>query len=146
MQLQYLTMHFSEHHVLKYFVRDTLGCSCPDDVFNDIVVEQKNQLANSQINYYRILVGKRLLIYLLGDIDCSKLQHILALATHEGMKERDNMKYNRFRLVLHCDNDDMIQPALSTFESIRGIDEKAHMHFIASHDADALFATIQQYR
>ena len=131
-------MQFKQHPVLKNFVREGLGCSCPDNVFDNIEVEHINRSAGTKMNYDRILVGNKLLIYLLGNIRVSNLESILPAVVRAGKYERDVMKYNRFRLVLKLDHTDIKSQAQSLFDSIPERDEKTHLHFISSDDAEGL--------
>ncbi|MCG6938741.1 MAG: hypothetical protein LJE83_11315 [Gammaproteobacteria bacterium] len=138
-------MQFDQHPVIKYFIKNNLGCTCPENVFDEIDVEQKNQLAGKQLNFDRILVGNRLLIYVLKDIDMSNLHKLLPLVVRTGKEERNAMKFNRFRLVLKRDNDiDMESLAYSIFENIPEKDEKIHLHFIADNEANALSGIFKQ--
>lgn len=130
-------MQFKQHPAIKYFVKHSLGCTCPDTVFDEVDVEEKNQLAGKRINYVRILVGSRLLIYVLKDIRVSTLQSVIPLAIHAGKEERDAMKYNRFRLVLDQEHDvDLVKTAHSVFENIPEKDERIHIHIITGYNTD----------
>lgn len=132
-------MQFKQHPVIINFVKGHLGCKCPENVFDKIEVNQKNQLAGKQLNYDRILVGDRLLIYVLKDIDTSNLHVLLPHVVHAGKEERDTMKYNRFRLVLeHKQDSDINKLAHAIFQAIPEKDEKIHLHFINSNDAKIL--------
>lgn len=134
-------MRFSQHPEIKKFVKDKLGCTCPDNVFDEIHIERKNQLAGKQVSYDRLLVGNRLLIYVLKDIDTRNLQSVLPLAVRAGIRERDTMKYNRLRLVLKCEFDcgDMERLVQPVFDSIPEKDEKIHLHYISDYDANSWY-------
>ena len=54
------------HHTdeITRFVRGTLGCQCPDEVFQSIVIGQERTADHGE-PFTRLLVGDRLLIYIL---------------------------------------------------------------------------------
>ena len=54
---------------IKRFVQETLGCSCPEEVFDKI--ECKTNVSSTW--WKRIDVGNRLLIYILDATDVSDL-------------------------------------------------------------------------
>ena len=54
---------------IKRFVQETLGCSCPEEVFDKIECDTDA----SRIWWRRINVGNRLLIYILDATDVSDL-------------------------------------------------------------------------
>jgi hypothetical protein len=59
---------------IKHFVRDTLGCTCPDDVFDKIELQEAN---NNQVK--KINIGDKLLIYILQN--CLKDGKLSSLST-----------------------------------------------------------------
>ena len=49
---------------IEHFVRDTLGCRCPDEVLRSISIDHL-YAADGATPYTRLIVGNRLLIYVL---------------------------------------------------------------------------------
>jgi len=117
---------------VKRFVKDILGCNCPEKVFDVIEVEEKIDMPGILTLDYRINIGNRLLIYLLDTtkktIGIDRLSSLL----EKGVQERDDRGFNRFRLVLvgTCENSEsseMVKKAL--VGKSEGL-EKVHIHFL----------------
>lgn len=126
---------------IKTFVRDTLGCRCPDSVFSQIargLLEIPTHTGPLAVD--RILVGARLLIYLLRTDDAAlaaaSLPDLLAL----GRRERDAAGYNRFRLVLAGEiGSDARQEIEAVFDRERQGDDKVHLHIVSSLPSRSAF-------
>ncbi len=100
---------------VREFARETLGCGCPDEVFDAIEqdtavtldTETDTETAGGLRLKHRFLIGGRLLLYLYHiepDIDNGARMEgftstLRALIEH-GRAVRDQNGYNRFRLVL----------------------------------------------
>ena len=65
-----------DHETAKRFVRDTLGCQCPESVFDQIDYQENSDILGKDVIVKRLLVGNRLLIYVL-EIDNVKSLPIL---------------------------------------------------------------------
>lgn len=116
---------------IKSFVQNTLGCSCPEEVFENI--EYEINLSSSWER--RINVGNRLLIYIINictDTDVvSKVQDAL----EKGVAERNNNNLNRFRLVLVTPVEGGIRvSAEKAFNESKFYDDKTHIHFVNNND------------
>jgi len=113
---------------IEHFVRTTLGCQCPDEVFRSVSIDQL-RTADDAIGYTRLLVGNRLLIYILDAAAVRLADGALADLVGRGCRERNEHGYNRFRLVIACDEpaseDTAVQHA---FDDASGSDERAHLH------------------
>ena len=122
---------------IKTFVRNTLGCGCPEEVF-EYMDCQSNITLNDVVLRNRINIGNRLLIYIVEVHNGDSLKNVLPLLIDTGKKERDNLKFNRFRLVLTSDNiDDTKKNAEDIFKTIDK-DEKVHLHVILKADIPIL--------
>jgi hypothetical protein len=120
----------SPEHI-KHFVQNTLGCGCPEEVFRSIDVCRNVRLNSFIVLDYAIIIGNRLLVYILeaGSAGCVE-EHLLVLVK-AGKKEREEKGLNRFRLVLVAEEPDGVKNiAERLFEELRGTDEKAHLHII----------------
>jgi hypothetical protein len=119
--------------IVKEFVKGSLGCQCPDEVFEDIeLLMDKEGL--------RIHIGKKLIVRLfpLGKraetITSEKLLQIFS----SGQKERDQKTYNRFRLVLVINDADeakpriegLVQKVQNAFNKAPGHDDRMHLHLV----------------
>jgi hypothetical protein len=112
------------------FVKETLGCKCPDEVFSRI--ELKLQPEGNADLRARIIVGGRLLIYIAEIESSSSPVSALDKLVLQGIKERDVSGLNRFRLVIASDDPDSTEEALAeNFKSLVEDDEKVHLHVIA---------------
>ena len=111
------------------FVRNTLGCCCPDEVFESIEIEEINA-PEGIARLRRINIGNTLLVYVAWpayDYE-SGIRHT-AVA---GRNERDRDGFNRFRLVV-VRSDSLSTDSISgVFVSETGKDEKMHLHFVDS--------------
>jgi hypothetical protein len=115
---------------IKTFVQQTLGCGCPEEVFKFIDCQFNIKLNNEAILRNKINIGNRLLIYILEVNNTGPIKNILPFLVKSGKTERDNLKFNRFRLVLITDR---VEEIKRTAESIFGVinkDEKVHLHVV----------------
>jgi len=123
------------HAQIKYFVRDTLGCSCPDEVFEKIEDGEDPGGACAR----KITIGDRLLIYILRTDGGANLATAVGTAIRQGVAERDARGLNRFRLVIAASDPDDLRGAadLALHGSVH-TDEKTHLHVVRQSDIDAL--------
>ncbi len=118
---------------LKSFVQKTLGCGCPEEVFQSMDCRSHVRL-NDIVLRYRINIGNRLLVYLFETDNPVSLRQALPYLASEGKKERDKLGFNRLRIVLTADNvDEVRQIAEASFKNIQK-DEKIHLHVISNHE------------
>jgi hypothetical protein len=117
------------HENIKVFVQKTLGCGCPEEVFQHIDCRSCIQLQDCTIRN-RINIGNRLLIYVIEMSNTDSLANILTVLIHAGKKERDSSGFNRLRLVLATDYlHEMTQVAEALFQDMNK-DEKIHLHIV----------------
>jgi len=116
---------------IEHFVRGTLGCGCPDEVFQHLVVSRLPPIAGRP-PIVQLQVGSRLLIHVVPRPDgATASDWIEQLAANE-RAARDRHGYNRFRLVI-------ASPAPLTsareieerFARVIVGDEKAHLHLVS---------------
>ena len=119
------------NQALKIFIRETLGCRCPEKVFEKIEVEHFHPFEGvSEIT--RIVVGDTLLIYVAKPNVVKNVVEKLELIGEAGKADRDKNKYNRFRLVLPIAQDDPIANKItSRFLNEFQSDVKMHLHFVS---------------
>jgi hypothetical protein len=127
---------------LVRFVREALGCECPDDVLSRIECSGGHILPSGTALMYRLDVGGRLLVYVADEaaIEAGTGQGPLMRFLQEGIAERDRFGFNRFRLAIVSDNIEdtgrwvlgMLAPAggLLDLSSLEGLDERVHLHVI----------------
>ena len=118
---------------IKRFVQETLGCSCPEEVFNNI----DYQKASDGISGRKVNVGDRLLIYIINMDGKSNTQGVINSALERGVVERDKKGFNRFRLVLVASHPDVLRSSAElAFESSGYTDEKTHLHVVNESDVE----------
>lgn len=119
-----------DREAIKLFVQQTLGCGCPEEVFEHIDCRFNIKLNHEIILRNKIKIGNRLLIYVLEVNNAGPIKSILPFLVAAGKTERDDLKFNRFRLVLVTDkSDELKQAAESMFNTINK-DEKVHLHVV----------------
>lgn len=117
---------------IDHFVRHTLGCRCPDDVFDSVVAE-RTYIPESATPCARLVIGNRLLIYVLQVPDGLSAASAVPEMARQGRAERDACSYNRFRLVLACnDPTSSLDSFTDAFAQAVGEDDRAHLHVLAT--------------
>ena len=121
-----------DQHIIR-FVRHTLGCTCPDEVFDEIVFQAGD---DHEGTYTRsIILGGRLLIYIWETNDPSLVQARLPAILVRGKNERDQRGLNRFRAVIATDDAERIgSTAQQLFQALPDKDEKVHLHVVRRND------------
>ncbi len=114
---------------IKVFIRETLGCGCPEEVFQ-YVDYQSNIMSGDVLLRARINVGNRLLIYVVDVEKRESIRNILSRLIDIGKKERDDLGFNRFRLVLASDNMNEIRRTSEELFRDSVKDEKVHLHIV----------------
>jgi hypothetical protein len=118
---------------IKRFVQETLGCSCPEEVFNKIDYQKESDGKSGR----KVTVGDRLLIYIITMDVKSNTQGVINSALQHGVEERDNKGLNRFRLVLVASHPDVLRSSAElAFESSGYTDEKTHLHVVNESDVE----------
>jgi hypothetical protein len=86
------------------FVREIIGCKCPDEVFRHVEVSRGSTAVKSCPADYELRIGGRLLVVVTSDLievlSGSRLEKVIS----EGRRARDNAKFNHFRLVMQAQN------------------------------------------
>ena len=118
---------------IKRFVKKTLGCGCPEEVFQHIDCQYDLQVEDVPLKA-RINVGNRLLIYVAEVSNTEIIAGLLAHIIGAGKKERDQRGFNRFRLVLAAEKIDEIKPAAERLFNDIDNDDKVHLHVIPKAD------------
>jgi hypothetical protein len=129
---------------IERFVRGTLGCGCPDEVFQHLVVSRLPPIAGRP-PIVQLQVGSRLLIQVVEPLDGAMDSDWIEQLAASGRAARDRHGYNRFRLVI---------AAPAPLSSVRELqecfarafvgDEKAHLHFVGSEQLPAGLAPSAQ--
>lgn len=124
-----------EPSALARFVRDVLGCGCPEEILRAIRVDRSHLVPGLDVEVTRLDAGGRLLVYVVPAAATQPLPSLVAAAVEAGVCERDRRGFNRFRLVLAADSPATIeQPAQDAFAACDMIDERVHLHVVAVED------------
>jgi hypothetical protein len=117
---------------IERFVRDTLGCQCPDEVFRRVEVAPLPVPAGGATGR-RLVVGDRLLIHIVVAPDRADEPGWIERAALAGRDERDRLAYNRYRLVVASTAETADRTSLEQrFAGALAGDERAHLHVLAA--------------
>ena len=108
------------------FVRDTLGCACPDEVFN------RYQILGGRSEYgpfIQLIMGDRLLVKIIEMSELSLTRESLREMLSDGVEERERRRLNRFRLVIVGDPSPEIQKTIA--DILNKMDSRVHIHTIS---------------
>jgi hypothetical protein len=116
---------------LEHFVRGTLGCKCPDEVFRSITIDRAD-------SHTRLVVGNRLLIYVRESSSGKTPGKVLARLAEQGLADRNAARFNRFRMVISSPQPELaLADARTNFDKAVGADDRAHLHVIAADQLPA---------
>jgi len=119
--------HFLHWDHLVRFVRQTLGCTCPDEVFDDVRVGCPSLLTEiAPAGSVEILVGRRLLVTVVPTAGLADPAGQGRQMLERGREVRDAQGLNRYRLVLVGPLDAGARAALEA----QVLDERTHLHLL----------------
>ncbi len=126
---------------LARFVRETLGCGCPDDVLARIEVKEAPGLAHVAEVRGVLEVGGRLLVWILCPADTGGFRARLPSIVEAGRTERDARRFNRLRLVVSTPAGRHGWDAeLATIAAKTG-DDRVHVHLLEASLVPNLWGT-----
>ena len=117
---------------IRDFVKNILGCTCPDKVFKQI--ENRHIVPSSSPHTRSITIGGKLLIYIWEVDTRDRFKENLFTLLEAGKKQRDEQGLNRFRAVLAVQGttQKVETEAISCFLQFAGRDERIHIHVVSS--------------
>lgn len=129
----------AEPEVLSRFVRETLGCGCPEPVLRQISRRPPPpQLARCGVSTV-LDVGGRLLVLVLRPTGQEAALQMLGEVTAAAVRARDGEGFNRVRLVMVTDDPERTEAGLQDeFERLRHGDDRLHLHLLAPHQMEDL--------
>jgi len=123
---------------IKQFIKDTLGCRCPDKVFEKIDISER-LTAEHEEKIIRIVAGDRLVIYIVRPMDSDGIADSMEAIALAGKSDREINHLNRFRLVISgVEGDDRQAIVAERFKKLFAIDDKMHIHFVEQQKIDGL--------
>ena len=122
----------AENRAIRRFVRESLGCSCPEDVFDDIRVTERFDLFEQAHTIYEI--GGRLFVAVVAADDRQAIRSSLGRMVEAGRDYRDLHGYNRFRLVIATDDVEARSVLEQQFAALPNSDEKSHLHVVSQEE------------
>jgi hypothetical protein len=111
------------------FAMHVLGCGCDNSVFDSIEKEDHCILNCGVKLRKKIIIGKRLLIYIADadDIRPEDIKNVIG----EGIAERNSMRY----AIVTSRVSELAASYLSEFGCMPGKDDKTHIHIVSDEDA-----------
>jgi hypothetical protein len=128
-------MQEAERLEVRRFVRATLGCQCPEEVFRTVERTHDVELRDGTRVRTRLNIGNRLLVYVVEADDAEFAREHVASIAAAGRAERDGGGFNRFRLVLASDDDEVAGAAGKAYRGLEHVDGRMHLHVIAREEA-----------
>lgn len=116
---------------IKRFIRDTLGCHCPDGVFISMEHTPGCVLKCGTVLRDRIGIGGRLLVYVL-EADFPAARGLLPGVIKEGVEDRDRGGFTRLRVVIAARDKGAAPGWFSGVSGLDGLDGKVHLHIISA--------------
>ena len=129
-----------DHGDIERFVRGTLGCGCPDEVFRTVSLSRLPAVPGRPA-VLQLLIGSRLLIHVAAAPAEPSAAGWLEQLAANGRAARDRHGYNRFRLVVV--GVVTAAPAAeleARFARALARDERAHLHLLDAAQLPAQLA------
>lgn len=118
------------------FIRQVLGCNCPDEVFHQIEIDHTPGAFPDVPDALLFRIGGRLLVLVMAVAEGAAMAGRLEDVFLRGRALRDAEGYNRFRLVLVSARGGAGQAALVRDLQRQGIlDDRLHLHVITPDQA-----------
>ena len=122
------------------FVREVIGCNCPDEVFRHIEIQRGSSAVKACTADCELRIGGRLLILVTSE-PLARMAPNLAEVVAQGKRARDERKFNRFRFVVQTEktaeeSEEFFRP----FESVPNKDERTHLHVLPKGEVPNFFS------
>ncbi len=112
---------------ITQFVREQLGCQCPEEVFRSIEINAHPESPLSE----KWIIGGRLLIYILRKPPEEQEDSLFRSLVEKCREERDRKGLNRCRLVLASPDPDKEDEKLRPgFEKAVAADPEIYLHVV----------------
>lgn len=128
---------------IQRFVRGTLGCQCPDEVFRTVSIGHLPESPGGS-PVLQLLIGARLLIHVAEAPRNPPTADWIERLAANGRAERDRHGYNRFRLVIVGTAPGAPAADLEArFMRAVARDERAHLHLLEPGQLPAVLPAIR---
>lgn len=117
----------------RRFVRERLGCGCPDELLDRIEIDAMPHGALTQLR-----LGGRLLVHIRPCPADEDVPRLLAAWIGAGVALRNRLGFNRFRLVLLTPAPDDRRQFVEACFAAMATDERTHLHLLRPEDAGPL--------
>ena len=122
------------------FVREVIGCNCPDEVFRHIEVQRGSSAVKACSSDCELRIGGRLLIVVTSE-PLARLAPHLAEVVAQGKRARDEGQFNRFRLVVQTGKPaEESEEFFQAFESVPAKDDRTHVHVLPKGEVPNFFS------
>jgi hypothetical protein len=131
-------MKESKRLEIERFVKGTLGCSCPEEVFRQVELETATEPSGTGL-MTRLVIGRKLLVYVAVPSASMQFPRQLVDLARHGRRERDEKGLNRFRLALVSYGCAATEKRVR--EAMDGMlegDDRAHVHVVQRTDVPTL--------
>ena len=119
------------HSELVKFIREGLGCGCPDAVFERLGVDRQPAVFAGLPVDAVLSIGDRLLVGICASRPWKEIDEYLERCVVTARRLRDERGYNRFRLVVVTVAPDFARPVLAQrFETLPARDDRLHLHVV----------------
>ena len=127
---------------IERFVRGTLGCGCPDEVFQSVAISRLPPLAGRP-PILQLLVGSRLLIHVVAMSPDATTAGLIEQLVANGRAARDCHGYNRFRLVV-ASAEPLPSAREITERFARAVvgDDRVHLHLLPADQLPGELGTV----
>ena len=116
---------------VRQLIREELGCACPEEIFEQVVVGRPSVFGSPKIHSsVQVLVGRRLLVSLVPVDDLEDVRRDARGLLLDGKSIRDKHGLNRYRLVLVGHTGEEVLGELQ--KEAGDMDDRMHVHLIES--------------
>ena len=107
-----------------FLVRDILGCTCPEEIFDHYQVQHN---VSEAIPMVQLIMGNRLLVWIVDAAWVVEPGQTLLRLLEQGLAKREDHGLNRFRLVVVGE---FLSWEKEWAHLAEGLDPKVHLHVL----------------
>jgi hypothetical protein len=123
--------YLGKKELAVHFVKDTLECSCPEEVFNHYQVMRGR---SGYGPFVQLIMGDRLLVKIIEMPKQSLINEAVPEILQNGVEERERRHLNRFRLVIVGHPSPVLQKTIMEFTD--KMDSRVHVHIITPNEVE----------